>query len=230
MGKTTATNHTLPSSWDLLKPNFALIREHYVAVMYLFLLPGLVTSLGSVLIGNLGADGNSMALSTQQIMGLIVLLIGILLEAVLAGPITYFLLRATDGKVDSLGDYYCRGLRYSWPVVVYYVTFTLLVLAGLILFIIPGLMVIRRYALGGYYLVDKDLSVKEAFKMSAKDSKPVSKAIWGVIGVQLLIGLAAVIIQEVFAYVGIILGQLIACSYIFLFVLRYREIQPKTKR
>lgn len=229
MKKTTSAPRTLQPSSQLLQSSFPLLREHYVAVMYLFLLPGLVTALGSILAGDGNVLLHAASLSPQQLTGIAILLLGIIWQLLTAGPVTYFLLRTVDTKVDTLGDYYRHGWRYSWRVAIYYLAFALLVTAGLILFIVPGLIAIRRYALGGYYIVDNNVTVAEAFRLSAVDSKPFSGAIWGVIGLQVLIYLAAAVVQSTFNYVGIILGQFITCSYIFLLVLRYREIKPAAK-
>jgi hypothetical protein len=144
------------------------------------------------------------------------------------GPLTYFQLRVTDGKTDNLSDYYRVGLRYDLRLIMYYIVFGIMAVIGLILFIVPGLYVIRRYFLGNYYLVDKNVSTREALAQSAKQSKPYSDAIWGIIGVQVVMIFITAFVENSFSYLGIVLGELIACSYIFLSVLRYREIEPQT--
>src|SRR6185436_11176005 len=69
----------------------------------------------------------------------------------------------------------------------------LMLLGGFLLFIIPGLIVLRRYYLSPYYLVDKDLTIGEAMKQSAADSKKYSQYIWSVIGVSVLLSFTGII-------------------------------------
>ncbi|MDB5169668.1 MAG: hypothetical protein JWN82_64 [Candidatus Saccharibacteria bacterium] len=216
-------------SWDLFKPNLALVREHYIGVIYLFLLPSLVGVLGSTLIGAPVAVNGSLQLAPGQTVGLALLLVSMVWQLVNIGPLTVFQLRAAAGKTDSVGSYYRLGLRYDWSLIMYYIVFGVLAIGGLILFIVPGLFVIRRYFLGTYLLVDQDLPFGEALKQSADMSKPYSGAIWGIIGVQVALIFAAALAQSALSYFGIIIGELIACSYVFLSVLRYREIKPAAK-
>jgi hypothetical protein len=219
---------TMTPSWDLFKPNLDLLREHYVSVIYLFLLPSLVAALGNLMIGALKADSNSLNLTSSQVIGACLLLISLVWQAVNIGPLTYFQLRVADGKTDTLSDYYRKGLKYDIRLILYYLAFTVMAIVGFILFVIPGLYVIRRYFLGSYYLVENDMRTSEALKQSAERSKSYSGAIWGIIGVQVSLIFLSIFVQSLFSYVGIILGELIACSYVFLAVLRYREIEPRS--
>lgn len=228
MASKSASLRTMTPSWDLFKPSVNLVREHYVSVIYLFLLPSLVAALGSLLLGTPKVDHGSIILTASQVTGLLLLLASVIWQIINIGPLTYFQLRAADGKTDSLGDYYRVGLRYDLRLVAYYIIFGFLAILGLILFIIPGLYVIRRYFLGNYYLVDGNLRFSDALKRSAERSKPYSGAIWGVIGVQIALLFLTAFVQGLFSYLGLILGELIACSYVFLSVLRYREIEPRS--
>lgn len=213
-------------SWDLFKPSLDLLREHYVSVMYLFLLPSLVAALGNLMIGTVKVDDNSLIITSSQVIGLVLLLISLLWQAINIGPLTYFQLRVADGKTDNLSDYYRVGLRHDIRLILYYLAFGIMAIVGFMLLIVPGLYVIRRYFLGNYYLVDNNLRTVDALKLSAKQSKPYSGAIWGIIGVQVALIFLSAFVQGLLSYVGIILGEIIACTYIFLSVLRYREIEP----
>src|SRR6185295_10606488 len=96
----------------------------------------------------------------------------------------------------------------------------LMLIGGFLLLVIPGLIVLRRYYLSPYYLVDKDLTIGEAMKQSAADSKPNSQAIWAVIGVSVLLSLTGVV-----PLIGGILSFVLVSLYSVAAPLRYREIK-----
>ena len=52
---------------------------------------------------------------------------------------------------------------------------------------------LRRYYLAPYFLVDHDLDVFEAMRQSAAGSKKFSGPIWGLIGVDLLMGILGIV-------------------------------------
>ncbi|HEY1064231.1 MAG TPA: hypothetical protein VGE30_02945 [Candidatus Saccharimonadales bacterium] len=228
MKNTTAAARKMTPSWDLYKPNLALVREHYLGVVYLFFIPSLLAVLGSTLFGSPEITNSKLELTTQQTYGAILLLVSFIWQVINMGPLTVFQLRAADKTAGTnLGQYYKDGLQFSVRILFYYLVFGLLFLAGLIFFIIPGLIVLRRYFLAPYYLVDRKLSIRNAMKQSAANSKQYSGAIWGVIGVTIAIVFFASLIQAALPIVGIVIGEIIACTYLFLAVLRYREIEPK---
>ncbi|CAN5134808.1 hypothetical protein BH09PAT3_BH09PAT3_4340 [soil metagenome] len=226
---------TMTPSWDLVKPSALLVREHFVDFMYIVLLPGLLYLLGSILLtGALQDTSNNVKLvfGTRELIGLIVIAIAGIWSLINLGPMTYFELRAAAAKPETISDYYRHGLRYTLPLVGLYILMALAIIGGLILFIIPGLFMIRRYLLAPYYLVDRKLSIFAALRKSAEESKPVKKAIWGIIGVQVIVTFAAGALQ-IIPVIGIVLSQLVTYAITFILVLRYQEVQatlPKTKK
>ena len=226
--------HYMTPSLQLLGPNFNLIKQHYLPIIYLVLIPGLVTSLGMALLSTIfdpksvvGFRTPLFPLTDRETIGAILATIGTLWALVNIGPATYLQLQVIDtNKQLTLRQYYKNGLRYTLPLIGLNFVFGLALLLGLLLFIIPAVFVLRRYFLAQYYLIDKKLSVMQALKQSAKDSKQYSGAIWGVIGVLILFQLAAVLLQSI-PLLGIIWAELVAYAAIFIIALRYREIQPK---
>lgn len=211
-------------SWDLLDPNYALIREHYLILIYLYLLPAMVALLGSTLLGAPEVTNGNLQLTGAQTGGLILMLTSVVWQLINAGPSLYFQLQAVRGKAVSLADIYRRGLPFSWRVILYYVCFGVATFVGLLLFIVPGLICFRRYFFGPYFLVDRNYSVGEALQMSAKTSKPYRKAIWGVLGVQLVFIFSAFVFEWSLGLVGSIVSLFVIASIVFLAPLRYREI------
>ena len=88
---------------------------------------------------------------------------------------------------------------------------------------------LRRYLLSPYYLIDKNLKIFDAMKASAKDSVPFSSAIFGLIGVFILLVLAAAVIQALFGAAGVI-AVIAYYAYYCAPAVRYQEIKLASKK
>jgi magnesium-transporting ATPase (P-type) len=97
---------------------------------------------------------------------------------------------------------------------------------GLIAFIVPGLIFLRRYFLAPYVLVDKGLSIVDSLKESARISKPFSKSVWTLIGLSIAISLIA---NPVFNIVGIVLSSILSLLFSVAPALRYYELKKLVK-
>jgi len=81
----------------------------------------------------------------------------------------------------------------GWRMLGLYIVIGLLVFVGLLLLIIPGLIMIRRYFLAPYVMLDNKTGIRESLDRSAALSKVNPGAIWGIIGVMFLIGLVNIV-------------------------------------
>jgi hypothetical protein len=81
MTNKTTKLRTMCPSWELFKPSFSLVREQYVNVIYLFLMPSLVAALGSLLVGAPTIENDQLNLTQTQINGLILLAISFILAS-----------------------------------------------------------------------------------------------------------------------------------------------------
>jgi hypothetical protein len=101
-----------------------------------------------------------------------------------------------------------------------YLLMGLYVAVGLILFIIPGLIMLRRYILAPYVLLDTRCDVKTAMERSAEITKPYAGYIWGMIAIMILIGLLNAI-----PGVGWMLAFVLGMLYCAAPALRYDELK-----
>ncbi len=215
---------------DLLIKSTQLFNEHIVAAMYLVVLPGLVYLLGTMLRGVI--DPQHPVLTDRVIIGTFIAAIGSIWSVINIGPAIQLQLRALDGHNDNLRTYYRRGLPYFWRILGYYLLFVVVVVGGLILFIIPGIIFLRRYLLGPYYIVDQNMSVSDAFKRSAADSvrdTDTTNALWVLIAIQLVVLFIGVALAH-FGIIAILLTQVVSYALVFSVGIRYREITPAKKQ
>jgi hypothetical protein len=103
-----------------------------------------------------------------------------------------------------------------------------LLVIGFLLLIVPGIVLlilfIKRYYLANYYLIDRNLGIKEALLQSHHETAPIAGSIWGIIGVQATFALVAGILGSI-SIIGAIPGVFIQLVCLYLPALRYREIK-----
>jgi hypothetical protein len=101
-----------------------------------------------------------------------------------------------------------------------YLATGLLVVIGLVLFIVPGLIFLRRYFLAPYVMLDKKVGIREALEESSALSKLNTGAIWGIIGVMFLIGLVGII-----PFIGGIISFILGALYSIAPAIRYHQLK-----
>lgn len=122
-----------------------------------------------------------------------IMLVGGVVSLLLAPAIPYVQLQSVYGNEVTLTDAIKVGFSKFWRFYGLVLLSALIILGGLLLLIVPGLFMIRRYLLAPFYLYDKDLKILEAMRQSAEDSRKHSRAIWGLIGVQFLLSLISAV-------------------------------------
>jgi hypothetical protein len=120
------------------------------------------------------------------------------------------------------GLYLLIGIYILAPLAVWLVLFMLLGGSAVIFapIIIISLIMLRRYFLAPYLVLDKRLDITQAMDTSAEITKAYSWSVWSIIGVMVVIGLANLIpgIGWLIAFAG-------GCLYSLAPALRYQELK-----
>lgn len=205
----------MTGSWQHFSRSIMLVRDNIEQVIVLALLPTLTLQLAVLL------------LVKQLELGLIIYVIASLWTVINMPALYYFTTKTSRGQHVSTAAAYQRGLRYFWRTFGYSLVTSLIITAGFILLIVPGLIFLRRYVLGLYYIVDQDKTISEAMQLSADQSKPAAGYIWGslgvVVAVGLTIGLGGLVFQSLPGVYAII-SSLLSLSTLFVLALRYAEV------
>lgn len=227
-----ATKSNEPASgWQLLAASWQLLRQYYEAVLFLFILPGLLYILGTALVG----DGRQLQhwadFSGRQRVGLAVIAAASLWSLVNLAPSVYFRLQAARQRPVSLGQCYRQGFRHLWRLLGLYAFFALTIVGGLALAVVPGLvalyLIVSRYYLAGYYVVDQNMGIRQALRRCGLETAPYRPAIWSIFWLQQLFNLLSAVAGLLFLDVGAAIGVFIALVPLFLPPLRYYEIRRK---
>lgn len=218
--KSVPSSHQLVPSWSLVRPSVELVQQNAEQILFLFLLPALLLDWGLLLVNGLQPATHLVDISSKQRLGLAVIGLAVIWAFINMAPSVYFLAKAKRGKAPQLGECYRRGLPLLLRVI------GVNILAGVAI-ICTLFVLLPRFLLAQYYLVDKELGVREALRRSWRQSQPFYWNIWGILGVQAVFALLASAASGV-PLVGVIASALIGYICLFLPALRYHEIQAAT--
>ncbi|MFZ2484876.1 MAG: hypothetical protein WAX80_03050 [Minisyncoccia bacterium] len=96
-------------------------------------------------------------------------------------------LNINDGTTPDLKELYGSDRKLIWKYFLVTVCYGLVVTLGLILLIVPGIYFAMKYLFAPLLVVDKNLSVGEAFKESARLTLGIKWKLLGLCGVSILI-------------------------------------------
>ena len=176
---------SLPSAFDLFRPSWEAVRRNLNSFLWLVLLPSLLAGTGSLLTRGFHKQ--------HAAGGQLLSFIGVIYSLVVLAAVPLLSLLAARGHTVQPEVVFKSSWHFFWRLLGLYIVTAMVVLVGLLLLIIPGIIMIRRYYLAPYFLIDQDLEIVEAMRQSAAATKGHSGALWGVIGVQILLGLIGVI-------------------------------------
>lgn len=164
-----------------------------------------------------------------EVAGLVLSLLAAVWSLLGLAPSYYYVLRVLGGNPAGIIESYRYGLRYTWRLILVGLAVGLAVLAGLALFIVPGLIFLRRYFLAAYFVIDENLGIREAMVRSSLTSKPVRRAVWSMLFWLALIFCLMIASTNLIPVYGPVVASLLGILYLFLPALRYQEMTSDTR-
>ncbi len=227
-GGSTAGGNQLPSAFSLFKPSWAAVRLNFGTLFLLALsyaIPILVFIIFAVATGiSSRASGNAGATSVSGIgttlFFLIACFIGFLIAFLLSPALAYTQLKGAQQQKVSYTQALKSGLHFFWRFIGISLVVAGVVIIGLVLFIVPGLLMLRRYYLAPYVMIDQDLPIFDAMKISAAQSKGRAMAVFGVLGVSILIS-----VPQVIPVVGWVAATILGIAYSCAPAVRYIQLR-----
>lgn len=215
-------------SWEIVKKNwqaFAFVNIMSLLSAFLALFPEYDNAeradFSSGLSGTPGFELGAV-LGVGLFIGIVLLALNILLYTMF----TVLSVRASEGKTPTVGSLF-EAVNKNWlwlRLVGLFIVAALIVIAGLILLIIPGVIAFGRIVMSPYFMVDKDLSITGALKASNEMGKQFPGKVWAAIGVMFLITAGAAIISSVPA-IGPLAGTIFSIAFSLVLVLRYQQLK-----
>jgi len=220
------------SSFALVDPSYAAFMKNFKSFAILLAFPLLLNLMGSDPKGGPvngpfldrpleSAQDILIFLGILVIVGLVFLFVSLRIGIML----TKLELEAAKGKVVSVSELWESTKERFWPFVGLCVVLGLYIAAGLMLFIVPGVILIRRFIFAPFiFLENKNMTINAALKKSADMSREYSGYIWGVLGVTFLFYLSGLT-----PVIGTLLSFALVSMYSIALPLRYLEIKKLLK-
>ena len=207
------------SSFSLFSKSYDLVVRNWQMFAILSILPFLGL-LSSTKTNNYERDKLPHITSDTVVAAIVFGLIFVAASYIVQVMTTVLELEAGQDKTPSFNHLWEVAKKFWLRQLGLYIVIGLTVLGGLILLIIPGFIMIRRYFLAPYVMINEDLSITEAMRRSAALSKPYSGYVWGIIGVAILLSLPSGIPR-----VGPYIAFIFALFYSVAPALRYLELK-----
>jgi hypothetical protein len=218
-GTPAANTPEFPSAFSLFKPSWEGLKQNLVELIVIFLVPTLLASLLLVV-------GSSAANDSGGSGGTILLVLGALVAivyAALIGPaIIHIQLKSSLMEKATYESAWETSKKFWWRFILLSIAIGIVVLIGFILFIIPGIILLKRYFLAHYALIDQDLGVGDSMRKSNELSKNRSMTVYGVLGVDILINIPSAI-----PVVGSVITFALQIAYFCAPAIRYQELKAK---
>ncbi len=227
----------LPGAFELFRPSTKALKLNLWTFIWGSILPVLIlvlpvlialtrmySNVNNVLESNSSASSVDSTTAALNVVLVVFGLLSILLIFILV-PFMYVLkLQSAKGVKVGLHKALKQCLPFVWRIIGLSIFRSVIIIVGLILLIVPGVLLWRRYFLAPYYLVDQNLSIFEAMKKSAAQTKPYSSALWGMLGVYILITIGSAILG-IIPFIGSIIGAIIGLLYTCAGAVRYLQIK-----
>lgn len=210
------------SAFNLFKPSMAVLGINFVPIIAALGIPFALSLLSTMLGGGNAYDLQSGGQPSQSLspLGIMLSAASVVLGIILTPALYIAQLEGSRNKKIEFGEAFRRGRPFILRVLGVSILQTLAIIAGLILLIVPGLFMLRRYLLAPLYTVDQNLGVLESMKRSAADSKVYSGSIWGLIGVWILISLPWLV-----PFIGWVAAAVLYFMYLCSSPIRYLQIE-----
>lgn len=152
--KKFSIKEALSFGWGIMKSNFWFFVGLLLIIWGISLVYGLLED----------------QIGEQSVLSLTVALVFFVLNIIITMGAIKIALKFHDGQKGKIADLFsCFYLFFKY--VLGSVIYGLIVLAGLILLIIPGIIWAIKFQFFGYFIVDKELGPIESLKQSAKITK-----------------------------------------------------------
>lgn len=158
----------------------------------------------------------------DQVQSLLLVLLLLIVSVIVSVMLMILMLRAAQGQKPTFSDIWLE-FRQKWlwlRLIALQVFMTILIVVGLLLLIIPGVILMWRFFLAPYILIDKDKPIAEALHESWRMTKGHAWAIYSVIIVLLVLGLTGIV-----PLVGGLIAAVLTAIYSVAPALRYEEIK-----
>jgi hypothetical protein len=208
---------------EAFKQSAYLVQTYISQSLLFFAVPSLLLILGTTLVG----DNTSVAtpINDRIILGSLCTLLGggwLILNGLTS---YYFMLKVGYRHQFKLSQIYRHGLRFVPRILGFMILFALFFIIAFFAFVIPAFIVLRRYYLAPFYIIDYDCGIRDAMRLSAEQTKPRSYKVYSVLLFILAITIVAGAIQKYIVPYGSIVSIVASTIISFMPLCLYMSLQ-----
>jgi hypothetical protein len=180
----------------VIAETFGVIRRNVASFLVLsLLLAGLPTMIIGLLQASMFRNQANLTFSTDQIASSVMSgLAALIVSAILQGALIYATVQDLNGARPTIGASLANGLRAFLPLIGVSILFALGVMAGFVLLIVPGVILITVWCVAVPALVAENTGVVDAFRRSADLTRGNR---WRVFALLLIVWVATLIISQI---------------------------------
>jgi hypothetical protein len=230
-----SNNPRIGSAFDLLGKSYEIVKKNWQAFAVVNIL-AILSAFFAAISPDKGNDNwvlktagkwegvSGLELASILGAGFLALLLLIIVAIFLYAMATSLEVKSTAGKKPDISELFEDGKRYFFRIFGLVILMGLIIVAGFLLLIVPGIIAIGRLVMAPYYLVDKDLSIMQALKQSNDKAIGNMGRIYGAIGVTILVAIFANIIGAI-PVIGALIGVAITIAFSLVVALRYQQLK-----
>ncbi|MDB5166754.1 MAG: hypothetical protein JWM37_826 [Candidatus Saccharibacteria bacterium] len=210
---------------DLLPASWRIVHQNFITVAELLLIPLLVSTVAYMLfrtpaeVASLQAAAKDPTMPIHIGPGILASSIASLVASVAIGPpLAYTLIRGAKNKRTDIWPAILATRRFYVRYIGLLLVVTIAFILGALL-IVPAFFVLQRFILTPYYLIDRDLSIKQALLTSNNEARQSGWAIW-----QLLLMIGVIIVIAYTPTIGTIMSLVLGFVFAAAPALRYKEL------
>lgn len=113
-------------------------------------------------------------------------IVGSILSFIFFPPLIVAMLNAVKQRPVSLKIAFHESKPVYWRLLGLLICMAFLIGAGLAFFALPGILLLRRFVLAPYFLVQNNLGILESLRLASKRTAPYAWSLYSVFGIILL--------------------------------------------
>ncbi len=208
--------------FKMITPSWEAFKLNVWTFVFLLFVPAILFAIAIPFIVLPFVTGSDAGTALAAILAVVVILVLFVIAVMIIPAFTITQLASVRGQKVSISEAFNKSKPYVLRAVGLLLLSALIIMAGLILLIIPGLLAMFFLSMAFYVLIDKNTGVTDAIKGSYELVKEYWKPVVGLIIVNV-----AISIPNYIPVIGWIIALALTVAYLCLGALIYVKIASK---
>lgn len=229
--------HKLPSAWELFGISYELVRKNLKLFLVIFsvTIASTLISVGQQIQDSQaefswkGVATNSVfgpSFNDSSIKGLALLVAAFTVVGLVFSLMSYILtLRSAQDKHPNFDNVWSEFKKKGLKLFLLFICLVIAIGVGFVLLIIPGIILLWRFSMAPYLMIDKNTDISESFAQSWEITKGHGKDIYTIYLMGILLSLPSLI-----PFLGVLITLGLTIAYSCAMPLRYEQIKHRPRK